>query len=172
VIQAMKGGFAVWKARERHSVAVASVLGVGVLIVCVTAVWAWQNPPQPPRASLNLSNHIRELGHTSIQKEWRVPFQIRNSGTRRLVINETDPDCGCGNRSLRTILVPSGETAELTVTLDTRFAAGPIEAIAAFTTNDPARPRFNLIVRARVDAASLPLNAKPEDTAVSILIRQ
>jgi hypothetical protein len=150
----------------------ACVLGVSVLIVCVTAVRAPQSQPQPLRASLNLPTHICELGHTSIQKEWRIPFQIRNSGTRRLVVNEADRDCGCGNRSSRTILVPPGETTELTVTLDTRFAAGPIEAIAAFTTNDPARPRFNLIVRAQVHAASLPLNSKPEDTSVSILIRQ
>jgi hypothetical protein len=162
-----------WKTLARLGVAVACVVALAVLIVCVTAMRAWQNRLQPLRASLKLSTHnIRELGHTSIQKEWRVPFQIRNSGTRRLVINEADPDCACGNRSLRTILVPSGETAELTVTLDTRFAAGPSEAVATFTTNDPARPRFNLIVRARVDAASLPLNSKPEDTAVSVLIRQ
>jgi hypothetical protein len=162
-----------WKTPARRSVAVACVFASVVLIVRVTALRAWQCQPLPPRASLSLRTDIRDLGHTSIQKEWRVSFQIRNSGTRRLIINEASRDCGCGNRSARTILVPPGETAELTVTLDTRFAAGPIETIAAFTTSDPARPRFNLIVRARVDAAGLPLNSKPdEDTTVSVLIRQ
>jgi hypothetical protein len=162
-----------WKTPSRCNVAVACVFASVVLIVRVTALRAWQCQAQPPRASLSLRTDIRDLGRTSIQKEWRVPFQIQNSGTRRLVINEVSRDCGCGNRSARTILVPPGEIAELTVTLDTRFAAGPIETIAAFTTSDPTRPRFNLIVRARFDAASLPLNSKPnEDPVVSILIHR
>jgi hypothetical protein len=145
-----------WKTPPRRSVAVACVFASAVLIVCVVAVRAWQCQPLPPRASLSLRTDIRDLGHTSIQKERRVSFQIRNSGTRRLVINEASHDCGCANRSARTILIPPGEIGELTVTLDTRFVFGPIETVASFLTNDPVRPRFNLTARARVDAAGVP----------------
>jgi hypothetical protein len=149
------------------------VLGLAVLIACVAAVRAWQSPPHYSHASLRLSYDIHDLGHTALQQEWRVPFQIRNFGTRRLVINEIDLECGCRDPIRRTILVPPGETVEANVTLDTRFAAGPIEKTASFTTSDPTHPRFELTVRAWVDAAeTTPHPRSPDLNEASILISQ
>jgi hypothetical protein len=90
-----------------------------------------------------------------------------------LVINEIDLECGCRDPIRRTILVPPGETVEANVTLDTRFATGPIEKIASFTTSDPTQPRFDLTVRAWVDAANTtPRPRSPDPNEASIHISQ
>lgn len=107
----------------------------------------------PGRLARCVAEPTRDLGHTTVQRELGVIFPIRNNGMRRLVLNEVDRQCQCGDRARRTIVIPPGATDEVTVILDTRFAAGPIEATAAFTTNDPRRPTLMLTARAWVDTA-------------------
>jgi len=124
-----------------------------------------------PQLILSVPGTTRDLGHTTDRKRWHVAFPARNAGRRRLVISEIDLECGCGDRTRRTFIIPPGASADLIVPLDTRFAAGPTEAIAAFTSNDPSRPRFHLTVRATVDAAGLPepslATAKPRPEGVN-----
>ena len=149
--------------------------------VCVSAFCGPSSAASPtarndgPRGqwTLYVAEKLRDLGRTPVQKKWDVDFPIRNIGTRRLVVNELDPGCRCGNRVHRTILIPPGETAEVAVTLNTRFDSGPIETTAVFTTNDPGQPRFNLTVRAWVDAADVLAHSRAHDESeVSILILQ
>jgi hypothetical protein len=107
----------------------------------------------------------------SARQEQRVPFEIHNAGTRRLVLNEVDVDCGCGDPIRKTVIVPPGRSVDLTVTLNTRFVTGPIQKIASFATSDPARPRFDLTVRAWVDAAEqAACYGTDEPDEVSVLI--
>lgn len=108
---------------------------------------------QSGRAILSFSNPIHDLGRTAVRKEWEIPFVLRNRGTRRLVINELDPVCNCGNRTRRTLTIPPGGSAQVTVTLDTRHASGAIEAIGVFTCNDLSASSFQLVARAFVDTA-------------------
>lgn len=134
---------------------------------------------------LNVSESIRDLGILDRRQRWIVDFQVRNTGHRRLVINQVDVDCGCGIKILRTFVVPVGESKDLPVSLDSRFADGKIETIASYRSNDPDRPKFNLIARGRIDRSTpsdlsptLADTMKPEselDTqskSVSVLIRQ
>ncbi len=126
--------------------------GSAVLGSCVALALSISEPIHPKNASLVLSKDVRDLGQTSIQGEQRVSFLVRNAGTRRLVLNELDRECGCGKDVVRTILVAPGTTVEVNVPFDTRTATGPVENIASFTTNDPTQPRFDLTVRAFVVA--------------------
>ena len=125
----------------------------------------------PVGASLVLRENVCDLGRTSTQQERRVPIQIRNVGTRRLVVNAVDAGCGCGDPIRKTVIIPPGESVEVTVTLDTRFATGPVENIATFTTSDPAHPLFDLTVRAWVDSDECRWDAV-QRKPVSVLIRQ
>ena len=110
--------------------------------------------PSATQTARCVAEPIQDLGHTSVQKEWAVVFPVRNDGARRLVLNELEPGC-CGDRVRRTILVPPGATAKVTVTLDTRRISGPIESTVAFATSDPAHPFLNLTARAWVDVADV-----------------
>ena len=107
-------------------------------------------PGGHPAAVLYVANPIVELGVLSPGEVREIALPIVNKGSRRLVLNEVDSGCQCGDRIRRTILIPPGATEEVIVGIDTRFATGAIEASTSFTTNDPAQPRFDLIVRAWV----------------------
>ena len=125
------------------------------------------------RTAKCVAEPIRDLGNTTLEKQWKIVFPIRNDGARRLVLNELEHECNCKDHARRVILVRPGATAEVTVTLDTRFASGPIEATTSFATNDPARPSLNLTVRACVDVAEAPRRSGADDDAQSsILIRR
>jgi len=157
----------------QRSILTVAILSGTFLATFTTLLCRSQSIPRAqPAAVLCVAKRTVDLGHTTAQKEWKIGFPIRNAGTRRLVLNELDPDCNCGDRARQTTLVPPGATAEVTVTLDTRFASGPIETTARFTTSVPAQPALNLTVRAWVDAADYPGRSKTEvDAEMSILSR-
>jgi hypothetical protein len=155
----------------RPNLLTTSTVGIAVVVGFLALAMYRTGDARPNAASLVMSDRVRDLGPTSIREERGVSFPIRNAGTRRLVLNELDQQCGCGDRVQRTILVAPGETVEVNVPLDTRFATGAVENSASFTTNDPAHPRFKLTVRAFVTAEK-PVLANPENRKVSVLIRQ
>lgn len=147
------------------------------LAVVLTTAALWYDEAQPSvlpsvtqqfdpgslAATVSLGSTLRDFGRTSQLKLWKAAFPVGNSGGQRLVINELDTTCDCGERSLRTFLVAPGETVDLIVTLDTRFARGEVENIASFTTNDPQRPRLNLTLRAFVDAPAITISELGDD---------
>lgn len=150
-----------------------STIGLAVFIVYLSLAIRISDTSNPNGPSLFLPETARDLGLTSTRQEWPIRFQICNVGRRRLVINEVDACYGCGNAIRNQIIVPPGETVEVTVNLDTRYARGPIKNIVSFTTNDPEQPRFNLTVRAHVDAPDSPGPSRTDvPTEVSVLIRQ
>jgi hypothetical protein len=103
-----------------------------------------------PAAVLYIDNPLVELGALSPGELREVVYSISNKGNSRLVINEVDRGCGCGDPVRRTLLIPPGATKDMVVSIDTPITTGAIEKLTTFTTNDPAQPRFNLLVRAWV----------------------
>ena len=150
---------------------------VAVALVCgLTRLRTWLTDSAvggaAPQASLSLANTVRDLGPVSDQKEWEIAFPVRNAGARRLVLNEVDLACDCGDPTLRTIVVQPRETVNLVVRLNSRSAVGPVENVASFTTNDKSCPRLNLTVRATVHATERSANPRANDRAtVSLLNR-
>jgi hypothetical protein len=114
---------------------------------------AGSNPAIGP--SMLLPDKVRDFGQTSLQEQLQVSFPIHNAGNRRLVLNEFNLECDCVDRARGSILIPAGETAEVKVLLDTRFAFGQVENSIRFTTNDPAQPQIVLTVRANVAETSI-----------------
>ncbi|MGV3486133.1 MAG: DUF1573 domain-containing protein [Planctomycetaceae bacterium] len=121
------------------------------------------------RAVLSAVATHYDLGQTAADSRWQLVFPIRNLGTRRLVLNELDTGCDCGDDPHSSIVVPPGGTVELVVPLDTLQAAGPVESERSFTTNDPRWPRLELKARALV--AGSPTTARAAADAVAIPIR-
>ena len=126
--------------------------GITVLAVCLVLTLSRDSGSSPTGAVVVVSRSVGDLGQISSRKEQLVPFAILNAGRQRLVLNELIPDCCCGNRVRRTILVAPGEMAEVSVLLDTRFSCGLVENTVHFVTNDPARPCLDLTARALVSA--------------------
>ncbi len=101
-------------------------------------------------AEVYLPNQQLDFGVVTFQEERQVSFTVLNTGKRRLVINEVNVGCGCGEPVLRTVVIPPGGAGELIVSIDTRFITGATEKSATFTTNDTTLPRFELLVKASV----------------------
>lgn len=108
---------------------------------------------QEPRADLAIGSTVHHLGLIGDRDAWQVRFPVRNIGARRLVLNEIDSECGCGDRMLRTMVVDPGEIVNLIVRLHPRSASEAVEKTVCFTTNDPRHPRLDLTVSAMVAAS-------------------
>jgi hypothetical protein len=80
----------------------------------------------------------------------KVAFRMVNKGNRRLVINEIDRLCGCSDLVRKTMLLPPGGSKDWVLSIDTSFEEQSFERLTSFTTNDPARPRFDLLVKGTV----------------------
>lgn len=151
---------------------VALSLGIAFFVACFGIALRDSVPavPRPTGALLTLTNTTRDLGKISTQEELHVSFPIRNSGTRRLVLNALDSDCGCSLPSQHTILVAIGETIDIDVPLDTRFATGSVQNNISFTSNDPAHPHFQLTVRAFISEYKSLLVGPADHNRSSVLI--
>jgi len=165
-------GLSIVRTRIVAALVLLSLLAAGSYLYC-SGYWGPSYSDSLGQARLHVSEPVRDLGHTSFENTLEEVFLIHNHGNRRLVVNELDQQCDCEDRVIRTVLISPGETARVVLTIDPRFASGPTETVAIFTTNDPVQPRFSLSVSAHVDAPDSPDPSRTEvPTAVSILIRQ
>ncbi|HUG89896.1 MAG TPA: DUF1573 domain-containing protein [Planctomycetaceae bacterium] len=101
-------------------------------------------------ARLVLEDVERDLGVVQPGAQIRETFRVHNAGSQRLVINEDR--CGrCGPSGQRSsLLVAPGETATIEIDFHAPRAAGDVQHVVRYTTNDPERPRFQLTLRATV----------------------
>jgi hypothetical protein len=76
-------------------------------------------------------------------------FVIRNEGTAPLEIISVQPACGCTVAEFDRTIAP-GAAGKVHAILDTATFAGAIAKGITVLTNDPARPRLELTVKARV----------------------
>lgn len=149
----MTSALAMKKQKFRRSIVPFTLaIGFAGYVVCLSLAVSSSGRAAPMVATLDLRENVRDLGNISSGHECRVPFRIGNTGTRRLVIHEVDTCCRNVDQGRRTVIVGPGEAVDVTVMLDTRWANGPIEQTASFTSSDPAHPRFDLTVHAWVDA--------------------
>ena len=137
--------------RALRSAGVACLIALSMLFAVSLAMRSGQSQVNPSHASLNVPTNVVDFGCTSVRQQWRVPFQICNSGNKRLIINQANASCGCGDSLHQTLIIPPGESVNVTLKLDTRFGTGLVETTSNFTTSDPEHPRFNLTARAFVD---------------------
>lgn len=127
------------------------------------------SPREESTAVLYLPKQELDLGIVQWRGEREVTFSVLNKGQRRLVINEVDNECACGQPVRRTVIIPPGGVENLVVNIDTRSKSVDFENLASFTTNDVAQPRFDLRVRASV-ASTEQLHGADANQQVSVLV--
>lgn len=153
-------------------ICLAGFLGI-VLTAVAAAFLSSTNRRAGGDAIMLLPKRRLDLGAVTYREKREFRFCVVNKGNRRLVINEIDSDCGCGEPVRRAVLIPPGEVEQLTVSLDTRFATGEIQKLAEYTTNDPTQPRLELLVTAFVQSADDSRDAELEPhLGVSLLIHR
>lgn len=76
-------------------------------------------------------------------------FQIRNDGKAVLELTDVKPACGCTVADFDRKIAP-GKTGKIRAKLDTTDFTGPISKSVAVFTNDPANPKIQLVLKAKV----------------------
>ena len=77
-------------------------------------------------------------------------FQITNGGEKDLVIRHIGPSGSRIRAKADKTVIKAGDTATLTVTLDTKGASGRLSEGITVVTNDPARPARDIRVLANI----------------------
>jgi hypothetical protein len=107
-----------------------------------------------PRAVLSCEH--RDLGSVRQGGVLRAVFPVTNAGNRRLILSQRGAGC-CGRPAeSHQVIVAPGDSAELSVELDTARWAGQVGHTVRYTTNDPALPQFSLRVTAVVEPPPRP----------------
>jgi hypothetical protein len=146
-----RGSEAVIASRLGCRMVVACIGGIGFAAIVTMLLTLPRNHGCHPSAVLYVADPIIEVGVLAPGEVRDVVCPIVNMGDHRLVINERDRGCGCAESVLKTLLISPGAKKDLAVSIDTRFERGAIEKLVSFTTNDPAQPRFDLLIKAAVD---------------------
>jgi Protein of unknown function (DUF1573) len=108
-----------------------------------------------PVAVVNESE-VFHFGTMNVDTKKSHTFIIKNNGTAPLVLTKGHTSCKCTLSELNAGEVAPGKTAEVNLEWHPPGATEEFEQSAEIQTNDPQRPRIQLIVRGRVlDALKL-----------------
>jgi hypothetical protein len=77
-------------------------------------------------------------------------FLIKNEGTADLTITNVQPACGCTVAEFDKLIKP-GATGKVHAVVDTTTFSGPIAKGISVFTNDPATPKIELTLHAKID---------------------
>lgn len=93
---------------------------------------------------------IKDVGTVAKGEKVVHDFVIRNEGDAVLEVTNVQPACGCTVAEFDKTIAP-GQTGKVHAVLDTSTFNGPIAKGVSVFTNDPATPRFELTIRAKVE---------------------
>ena len=97
---------------------------------------------QRPRIELDRTQW--DLGTVPVGSQLQARFTVRNSGDRRLVMNEESRNCSCCSSAGQSIIVPPGGQIDFTVVRGTDGLRGLVQKGIQFHTNDPHQPTVTL----------------------------
>jgi hypothetical protein len=97
-----------------------------------------------------LTNSQWDFGKVDAGGRLSAHFQVKNTGGRRLILNALSGSCDCLAPGKAEVVVPSGASRSLPVILNTERVRGPMRMTLRFATNDPQRPKIQLVVLADI----------------------
>ena len=122
-----------------------TLLGVVVLAATVLPTAAQQTAPKAVVAQPLHDAQTVPKGENVVHD-----FEIRNEGSAPLEITDVQPTCGCTVAEFDKVIAP-GASGKVHAVLDTSTFAGPISKTIQVFTNDPANPKINLAIKAKVE---------------------
>ncbi|MDQ2659699.1 MAG: DUF1573 domain-containing protein [Verrucomicrobiota bacterium] len=119
-----------------------SLFGAIFLSACVTAQaqLSWEKT--------EIELHPKPLDETAVAN-----FKYENKGNKTIKITSVKSSCGCTVASLKKEEVAPGETGEVTATFKIGGRTGVQQKAITVTTDDPAQPLVNLLLKAVIPVA-------------------
>jgi hypothetical protein len=100
---------------------------------------------------------VADMGSVPKGEKVTHDFLIKNEGDADLTITNVQPACGCTVAEFDKV-IKAGATGKVHAVVDTSSFSGPIAKGVSVFTNDPATPKIDLTLRAKVDPY---ISAKP-----------
>lgn len=124
--------------------AVLATISAVVLLVVGTRIAT--SVPVDVAATVELTTGGKNFGTVAPGQRLQGGFPVYNAGSRRLILHQDGASC-CGQAASEPLVIPPGQTASVPVDVLAPTRPGPFEQPLSFTTNDPAQPRFDFVVR-------------------------
>ncbi len=103
-------------------------------------------------ARIELPQRRYDFGRVVAGRRLETRFAVHNPGARRLIVRTAGSSCPCAAGENQDLVVEPGQTGQLLARLDTHGLSGPLALELHYATNDPALPRFTLLLMADVHA--------------------
>ena len=121
------------------------------LLALIASAGAWASSAATgPRIGIDPTTFA--FGKVLQNKTLHKDFVIRNLGTEDLKIGRISTTCGCTAALAESDVVKPGSSTTLGVDLQTRTYSGRVERSVIVESNDPTKPRLELVVSATVVA--------------------
>lgn len=124
-----------------------AILALCATIFVVANLFAQAGGKQPKAVAVE---PIMDAGVVPKGEKISHDFVIRNEGDAPLEITQVKPACGCTVVDFDKTIAP-GKTGKVNSVVDTATFSGAIAKGVTVFTNDPATPRLELTVRAKVE---------------------
>ncbi|HUG70751.1 MAG TPA: DUF1573 domain-containing protein [Pirellulaceae bacterium] len=125
----------------------ATILG---LLVLSSAEFIAHPDAAAPHATLPSTKH--DLGIVFAGGVLEARFAVSNEGGRRLILVEQAGSCECLRAGQEEVVIRAGGSGELVAQLDSREVRGPVRMQLTYLTNDPRRPKIELLLLADIVA--------------------
>lgn len=128
-----------------------SVLACGAALAVAAglagvALWAEKDKP-----TLTLGAKSKNLGKAEEGKDLVASFKITNAGWKPLKVFDVKTDCGCTDLSWTQKLIEPGQSADLSVHIDTAMKQGHVTKQIRFASNDPKMSFGAVFIEADVE---------------------
>ncbi len=122
---------------------------LALFVISHAAYLVAQQPAQPTAdaPSLRLDSPGKDFAPAWTGTQLRHDFLVQNTGKSDLVIQRIDFSPGCYQIGESAKTIAPGESATLTIAVDTREVTGAFERTATLYTNDPRSPTLALRLR-------------------------
>ncbi len=107
-----------------------------------------------PAPKLSVEQTEFDFGVMDLDAEMSHDFVFGNMGNGPLKLVEGNTSCRCTLSEIDAEEIPPGGQAKVTLTWHGNEAVGPYRQTATIFTNDPARPRVDLVVSGRITATA------------------
>ena len=115
------------------------------------------DPKAAPKPKAVAVEPVADMGSVPKGDKVTHDFIIKNEGDADLMITNVQPACGCTVAEFDKV-IKAGQTGKVHAVVDTSSFSGPIAKGVSVFTNDPATPKIDLTLRAKVDPY---ISAKP-----------
>jgi hypothetical protein len=101
-----------------------------------------------PKFTIDITE--KDFGEKQVGSQAYASFKISNKGKNDLKILAVKAQCSCTEPSLNKTELKTGESAILMIKFDMLGHAGTIQKVITIYTNDPSKPTFDVMVRAKL----------------------